>query len=538
MVFRRCKQQQQQQEEEMSMGLGTPINQVRLTNVAYVRLRKNNKRFEIACYRNKVLNYRTKIETDLSEVLQIDSVFTNVSKGLLASAKDLMETFGTSDTNTVCRIILEKGELQVSEEERASLYDSTFRDIASLVADKAVNPDNNRPYTVSMIQNAMKQIHYSVNVSKSTKSQALDVIKRLKSVMPIARAAMLLRIIFPLIHYELVESYFHKELNIEVPSVDKSTIANDNITWDMKVDPDMFRKVEEAIQKQTKSEGRVEVLQLRVSNTGDTSKSVISHVKDPAAAITTDDNNEIPKNQTKKEKLKPLKSENDSALLSSLLQGGMSLAVDSDDDEQDGADSEGEIVAFGMVKKKTKSKPKTKSNTHKNSDDDDDDDDDDDVVEGGSDALDSKGQNKEAIGILLSKGKKEGNEMAEVKNKKGKKTKRLEKEEKIEKDNRTKKLQERLELEQQRLQVEIANQTLPPPVENNTSIVSPPNAPTATITASSKCNTCGGQFPDAASYRSHFKSEWHRCNLNRKMKNLPIISSEAEFNELTLSGAI
>ena len=104
---------------EMSMGLGTPINQVRLTNVAYVRLRKNNKRFEIACYRNKVLNYRTKIETDLSEVLQIDSVFTNVSKGLLASAKDLMEAFGTSDTKTVCRIILERGELQVSEEERA-----------------------------------------------------------------------------------------------------------------------------------------------------------------------------------------------------------------------------------------------------------------------------------------------------------------------------------------------------------------------------------------------------------------------------------
>ena len=521
------------------MGLGTPINQVRLTNVAYVRLRKNNKRFEIACYRNKVLNYRTKIETDLSEVLQIDSVFTNVSKGLLASAKDLMETFGTSDTKSVCRIILEKGELQVSEEERASLYDSTFRDIASLVADKAVNPDNNRPYTVSMIQNAMKQIHYSVNVSKSTKSQALDVIKRLKSVMPIARAAMLLRIIFPLIHYELVESYFHKELNIEVPSVDKSTIANDNITWDMKVDPDMFRKVEEAIQKQTKSEGRVEVLQLRVSNTGDTNKSVISHVKDPAAAIatSTDVNDEIPKNQTKKEKLKPLKSENDSALLSSLLQGGMSLAVDSDDDELDGADSDGEIVAFGMVKKKTKSKPKTnthKNNTHKNSDDDDDDDDDD-VMEGGSDAL---GQNKEAKGILMSKGKKEGNEIAEVKNKKGKKTKRLEKEEKIEKDNRTKKLQERLELEQQRLQVEIANQTPPPPVENNTSIVSPPHVPTTTSTASSKCNTCGGQFPDAASYRSHFKSEWHRCNLNRKMKNLPIISSEAEFNELTLSGAI
>jgi len=37
----------------------TPVNQVRLTNVAYVRLNKRGKRFEIACYRNKVdKNYR------------------------------------------------------------------------------------------------------------------------------------------------------------------------------------------------------------------------------------------------------------------------------------------------------------------------------------------------------------------------------------------------------------------------------------------------------------------------------------------------
>jgi uncharacterized protein YecE (DUF72 family) len=64
----------------MSCGVGTPVNQVRLTNVAYVRLQKRGKRFEIACYRNKVLNWRNKIETDLAEVLQVDTVFTNVSK--------------------------------------------------------------------------------------------------------------------------------------------------------------------------------------------------------------------------------------------------------------------------------------------------------------------------------------------------------------------------------------------------------------------------------------------------------------------------
>ena len=106
----------------MSSGF-TPVNQVRLTNVAYVRLQRKGKRFEIACYRNKLISWRNKIETNLEEVLQVVSVFTNVSKGMLASSNDLQEYFGTIDQLIVCREILDKGEMQVSEQERGALLD-------------------------------------------------------------------------------------------------------------------------------------------------------------------------------------------------------------------------------------------------------------------------------------------------------------------------------------------------------------------------------------------------------------------------------
>lgn len=131
------------------MSSFTPVNQIRLTNVATVRLQRKGKRFELACYRNKVMSWRNKLETDIKEVLQIDTVFTNVSKGMLASSKDLMDAFGTTDQMKVCQEILEKGEMQVSEQERGALYETVFRDIASIVADKTVNPNNNIPYTVS-----------------------------------------------------------------------------------------------------------------------------------------------------------------------------------------------------------------------------------------------------------------------------------------------------------------------------------------------------------------------------------------------------
>ena len=39
----------------------TPVNQVKLTNVAVVRLKKGGKRFEVACYKNKINDYRSKM---------------------------------------------------------------------------------------------------------------------------------------------------------------------------------------------------------------------------------------------------------------------------------------------------------------------------------------------------------------------------------------------------------------------------------------------------------------------------------------------
>ena len=67
--------------------------------------------------------------------------------------------------------ILAKGELQVSEKERNTQLESMFRDIATIVADKCVNPETKRPYPVGVIERAMKDIHYSVKPTRTTKQQ-------------------------------------------------------------------------------------------------------------------------------------------------------------------------------------------------------------------------------------------------------------------------------------------------------------------------------------------------------------------------------
>lgn len=60
--------------------ISQPVGKIVLTNVAVVRIKKGGKRFEIACYKNKVLNWRNGVEEDIDEVLQSSKVYENVSK--------------------------------------------------------------------------------------------------------------------------------------------------------------------------------------------------------------------------------------------------------------------------------------------------------------------------------------------------------------------------------------------------------------------------------------------------------------------------
>jgi ribosome maturation protein SDO1 len=68
---------------------------------------------------------------------------------------------------------LEKGELQVSEKEREQQNERILKDIATLVAEKCVDPTTQRPFTVSSIERAIKGLHYSIHPTRAAKQQVI-----------------------------------------------------------------------------------------------------------------------------------------------------------------------------------------------------------------------------------------------------------------------------------------------------------------------------------------------------------------------------
>lgn len=114
-------------------------------------------------------------EKDLDEVLQTTTVFSNVSKGVLAKREDLIHVFGTDDEHKICIKILADGEMQISDKERKVELDTLFRDVAAILSEKCVNPKSKKPYTIGVLERALKDIHFSVDPKKPAKLQAVEV---------------------------------------------------------------------------------------------------------------------------------------------------------------------------------------------------------------------------------------------------------------------------------------------------------------------------------------------------------------------------
>lgn len=123
-----------------------------MTNVATIKYKVSGKIFQIACYRNKAINWRNGIEDDLDEVLQYNEIYTNVSKGDVCSAKDLAKYFPTKEKNEIVRTILDKGDLQITDKEREAQLQFVAREIVSILTEKCVHSVSKRPIASASIE--------------------------------------------------------------------------------------------------------------------------------------------------------------------------------------------------------------------------------------------------------------------------------------------------------------------------------------------------------------------------------------------------
>ena len=272
-------------------ALCQPLGQKLLTNVAVLRLDRKGQHFEIAVVPNKVNSWRNGLETNIDDVLQSHSIFTNVDQGLLAKTSTVLETLNVHDIEEALKIILKEGKVNLAEKERKMMIENLTKDIASIVASQCINSNTQRPLTASMVERAMKAVGYSVKLKKAPKAQALNVIKLLQAEhYPISRARIRLKL--------MVQPDIAEKMKEMIPLIESIDTTDPNLTSIIaQIDPGHLRPLAGKLVAEFGSNIAIDILDVNVSSTAAReNNSDLNENNEVSDNEEDEEKNEIPEN--------------------------------------------------------------------------------------------------------------------------------------------------------------------------------------------------------------------------------------------------
>jgi ribosome maturation protein SDO1 len=142
-------------------------------------------RFEVLVDPMAVQEVRDGKATDLRDRLASEHVFKDARKGDKISEEYLQKIFHTSDTVEIARQIIQKGEVQVTTEQRHQLQAAKHRQIVATIARNAMNPQTGAPHPPARIEAAMEEAKIHVDPFRSADAQIQEILTKLRPLLPI-----------------------------------------------------------------------------------------------------------------------------------------------------------------------------------------------------------------------------------------------------------------------------------------------------------------------------------------------------------------
>jgi ribosome maturation protein SDO1 len=154
------------------------------------RMTVGSDHFEILVKPNLALDYKLGKTVAVSQILAIDEIYADASKGTRASVEKLQRLFGTTDPVKVAEEIMRRGELQLTTEQRRQLVEEKRKSIIAFISRNCIDPRTGAPHPPLRIEQALGQIRLSIDPFKSAEEQSKDIIDMLRPLIPIKMEQM------------------------------------------------------------------------------------------------------------------------------------------------------------------------------------------------------------------------------------------------------------------------------------------------------------------------------------------------------------
>ena len=154
-------------------------------------------KFEILVKPDPALDYKLGKIKDISSILVSDEVYENSSKGTRVSSEKLQKIFKTNDTLIIAEKILQKGDLNLTTEQRRKMTTEKRKQIITFIAKTFVDPRSHLPHPPQRIAQAITDAHVNIDPFKSVEEQIKDIVENLRSIIPLKSENLLLEISVP-----------------------------------------------------------------------------------------------------------------------------------------------------------------------------------------------------------------------------------------------------------------------------------------------------------------------------------------------------
>ncbi|MDE1851538.1 MAG: ribosome assembly factor SBDS [Candidatus Micrarchaeota archaeon] len=153
--------------------------------------------FEIFVDSDMAYDYITGKRTDPMGPLQAEEVFTDANKGERASQEKIKKVFGTTDIAKIAEIIMKKGTVPVTTEQRNKMLEEKRKQVVTIIARNSIDPRTGAPHPPQRIENAMNEAKATIEPFKNANEQVEAVLKKINVILPIKFATAKIEVTIP-----------------------------------------------------------------------------------------------------------------------------------------------------------------------------------------------------------------------------------------------------------------------------------------------------------------------------------------------------
>ncbi|MCL4375401.1 ribosome assembly factor SBDS [Candidatus Marsarchaeota archaeon] len=142
-----------------------------MSKVVVAKYTVNGERFEIFVDSDRAYEFITGKRKDAFSVLESEEIFEDANKGKRQSQDKLKKAFETIDTIKIAEIILKKGDVPITTEQRNKLLEEKRKQIIDIIARNSIDPRTKAPHTVQRIDAALHEAKIAIDPFKNANSE-------------------------------------------------------------------------------------------------------------------------------------------------------------------------------------------------------------------------------------------------------------------------------------------------------------------------------------------------------------------------------